>query len=377
MSRAEIIAKSSKIIRKWWVLPIYYLCVYFNFFTSLYNLIFNSACAHKIPENWMISSWEPVQPRFSTPQSPFIPETQLYFCTSLVAQMVKNWPAMQETWVRSQGWDNPLEKEMATHSSILAWRIPWTEDPGGLQSMGSQRVRHDWATFTWAIVPLWFQELVNALICSIYTDHVVFPSPATKRMEIYWRDPCQLEWMGTALRGYYLWRPLFQSTSMLLLFSLFFKLDFLWKIWPCHAMVPLNVCPRCKLFNQLSGACRPHRSSGGCSQLTAAPALPRSPSITLWNHTGWSPGFSLERKWLPECQMCHSHSSWWRARLSQGEEPPLQRPSPGSSPSFHRLRRTQAAQGPRQHRMRNRTLFRADAPTHLLCFLPLVFGKPV
>ena len=55
-------------------------------------------------------------------------------------------PAMQETWVQSLGWEDSLEKEMATHSSIPAWRIPWTEEPGGLQSMGSQRVRHDWAT---------------------------------------------------------------------------------------------------------------------------------------------------------------------------------------------------------------------------------------
>ena len=60
--------------------------------------------------------------------------------------MVKNLSAMQETWVRSLGWEDPLEKEMATHSSILAWRIPWTEEPGGLQSMGSQRVGHDLAT---------------------------------------------------------------------------------------------------------------------------------------------------------------------------------------------------------------------------------------
>ena len=55
---------------------------------------------------------------------------------SLVAQTVKNLPAMQETQVRSLGWEDPLEKEMAIHSSIFAWRIPWTEDPGGLQSMG-------------------------------------------------------------------------------------------------------------------------------------------------------------------------------------------------------------------------------------------------
>ena len=65
------------------------------------------------------------------------------FWASLVAQRLKHLPAMQETWVRSLGQENPLEKEMATHSSTLAWRIPWTEEPGGLQSTGSQRVRHD------------------------------------------------------------------------------------------------------------------------------------------------------------------------------------------------------------------------------------------
>ena len=60
-----------------------------------------------------------------------------------MAQTVKNLPAMPETQVQSLGREDPLEKRMATHSSILAWRIPWTEEPGGLQSMGSQRVRHD------------------------------------------------------------------------------------------------------------------------------------------------------------------------------------------------------------------------------------------
>ena len=62
---------------------------------------------------------------------------------SLVVQMVKHLPAMQETQVQSLGQEDPLENRMATHSSILAWRIPWTEEPGGLQSMGSQRVGHD------------------------------------------------------------------------------------------------------------------------------------------------------------------------------------------------------------------------------------------
>ena len=68
----------------------------------------------------------------------------VYFrLASLVAQRLKRLPPMRETWVQSLGWDDPLEKEMVTHSSILAWKIPWTEKPGRLQSMGSQRVGHD------------------------------------------------------------------------------------------------------------------------------------------------------------------------------------------------------------------------------------------
>ena len=79
---------------------------------------------------------------------PFFPTTHLTSSTwtlvaSLVAQLVKSLPAMQETWVWSLDWKDPLEKETAIHSSILAWRIPWTEEPGGLQSMGLQRVGHD------------------------------------------------------------------------------------------------------------------------------------------------------------------------------------------------------------------------------------------
>ena len=62
---------------------------------------------------------------------------------SLVVQMVKNLPAVQETQAQFLGWEDPLEKGMATHSGVLAWRIPWTEEPGGLQPMGSQRVGHD------------------------------------------------------------------------------------------------------------------------------------------------------------------------------------------------------------------------------------------
>ena len=68
-----------------------------------------------------------------------------------MAQAEKNLPAMWETSVRSLGWEDPLENGMAIHSSILAWRSPWTEEPGGLLSMGSQRVGHDWETNTFII----------------------------------------------------------------------------------------------------------------------------------------------------------------------------------------------------------------------------------
>ena len=64
----------------------------------------------------------------------------------LMVQMVEKLPTMQETWVQSLVWEDPLEKGMAIHSSILAWKIPWTEEPGRLQSMGLQRVGHDWVT---------------------------------------------------------------------------------------------------------------------------------------------------------------------------------------------------------------------------------------
>ena len=69
--------------------------------------------------------------------------THIHIWASLVAHTVKSLPAIQETEVRSLDWEDALEKEMATHSSTIAWKIPWTEEPGRLQSMESQRVRHD------------------------------------------------------------------------------------------------------------------------------------------------------------------------------------------------------------------------------------------
>ena len=73
------------------------------------------------------------------PSSEFFSSVSQYCGLPWVAHMVKNLPAIQETWVRSLGQEDPLEKGIATHSSILAWRIPWTEEPGRLQSMGSQK----------------------------------------------------------------------------------------------------------------------------------------------------------------------------------------------------------------------------------------------
>ena len=82
-----------------------------------------------------------------------------------MAQTVKNLPAMQETWVRSLGWEDPLEKGKATYSSILAWRIPWTEEPGRLQSMGSQRVGHNSRTFTTLPLKMYsFSKLILLLL---------------------------------------------------------------------------------------------------------------------------------------------------------------------------------------------------------------------
>ena len=101
-----------------------------------------------------------------------------YSWASLAAQLVKSQPAMQETWIWSPGWEDPLVKGMATHSIILAWRILWTEEPGGLQSMGSQRVWHDWATFTHTLKHRWVYNAIY-FITTIYSLH--FKYLLTKR----------------------------------------------------------------------------------------------------------------------------------------------------------------------------------------------------
>ena len=121
-----------------------------------------------------------------------------------MAQRLKHLPAMRETWVWSLSWEDPLEKEMATHSSILAWRIPRMEEHGRLQSMGSQRVGHDWATslllFQWSSV----DNLISgssafsktSLNIRKFTVHVLL-KPGLENFEHYFAsmwDECNCVW---------------------------------------------------------------------------------------------------------------------------------------------------------------------------------------
>ena len=95
---------------------------------------------------------------------------------SLVAQMLKNLPAMQETWIQSLGWEDPLEKGMHTHSSILIWTIPWTEEPGRLQFMGSLRAGPDWVTKTFTFLGMIIHSLWTNCPC-VYLSSSVFILP--------------------------------------------------------------------------------------------------------------------------------------------------------------------------------------------------------
>ena len=97
--------------------------------------------------------------------------------TSLEEMVAQNLPAMQETQVQSLGWEDPLEKEMATHSSILAWRIPWTEEPGRLQSMGSQRVGHNWVNNIFTDILVYWYGRNTPFLTSEFSGCNPPPSP--------------------------------------------------------------------------------------------------------------------------------------------------------------------------------------------------------
>ena len=102
---------------------------------------------HFVVDPWYIKKLQNIQFCVKWNLHMDLKQDRLPWWTSLVAQMVKHLPTMRETQLQSLGWEDLLEKEMETHSSILAWKFPWTEEPGRLQSMGSQRVGHDWATY--------------------------------------------------------------------------------------------------------------------------------------------------------------------------------------------------------------------------------------
>ena len=101
-------------------------------------------------------------PSYRSMQMQIMRRYMVIIWASLVAQRLKRLPAMWETWVRSLGWEDPLEKEMATHSSMPSWRSPWTEKLGGLQSTGSQRVRHDWVTSISLFTFIWWSKSVTS-----------------------------------------------------------------------------------------------------------------------------------------------------------------------------------------------------------------------
>ena len=126
-------------------------------------------------------------------------------------QMVKNLPVMWETWVPSLGWEDSLEKGTATHSSILAWRISWTEGPGRLQSMGLQRIGHDWETFIHYLTFFFFKAVLVKFHC-MYTLQFV-------HLFISWWVPCCLHLLVVLIDMLWTWeyRYLFKFLISILL----------------------------------------------------------------------------------------------------------------------------------------------------------------
>ena len=110
-------------------------------------------------------------------------------------------PAIWETWVRSLGWENSLKKGMATHSSILAWEIPWTEEPNGLQSMGSQRVRHNWVTNAYAQIT---QDYLSTLLpeTSITWAKSFLPCNIFLSLLFYLAMPLVLRFLSSSTRDW-------------------------------------------------------------------------------------------------------------------------------------------------------------------------------
>ena len=127
---------------------------------------------------------------------------------------LKKLPAIQVTRFRSLGWEDPLWKEMATHYSMLAWRMPWTEEPGGLQSMGLQRVGHDWVTFTFTFHDQWKNEWVHVLCHYKYYKHSSISTPSfvlglgqLPFSLCFMRNYKHFSYIADFFSGYCLWSP--------------------------------------------------------------------------------------------------------------------------------------------------------------------------
>ena len=131
----------------------------------------------------------------------------------MVVQMVKTPPTMQVTWLQSLGWDDPLEKGTATHSSILAWRIPWTEEHSGLQSKGSQRVRHDWTTNTHTHTPTLHWSVIVLKLTAGNSGKYILLHASRKIKPIWWRHENVSATFLTKKVTSYLFYLLFQYTE--------------------------------------------------------------------------------------------------------------------------------------------------------------------
>ena len=128
---------------------------------------------------------------------------------SLGAQTVKNLPAMQETQVQSLRWENPLEKGMVTHSSILAWKIPWTQEPGGLQSIDSQRVRHDSVTnpFHFTFFSIFVAVVQSQSYVWLFVTAWTAACQTSLSFTISWSAQTHVHWVGVAVQPSHLLSP--------------------------------------------------------------------------------------------------------------------------------------------------------------------------
>ena len=168
---------------------------------------------------------------------------------SPVAQMVKNPPAMQETQVRSLGQEDPLEKGMATHYSILAWKIPWTEEPYGLQSMRLQGVGQDWVTNTFTfprqIQPSWGQDPMQAskIVLGFMRNWIIYVQEASILEVWQWKLQCLKQNLGEDLFSF---RERNQPGTSTLYFLSYLFHSF--SIWPWEITFPSWISVSLRLF---------------------------------------------------------------------------------------------------------------------------------